>query len=443
MILLFTILAASIVPLLSATSVHIRSTESWIHGDHCNNDILSLRLDTSTIPRNFIASPSVRCVDMSNNKLNIIEEGAFDQLPNLEYLNLQNHRIRPSNLMSFGNLTNIKKLILSDGEYYYAEPINVRGVYPQLQYLDLSNTRGSSIESSEENPFPELKYLDYSQNSIRKFEVINLNMYEKLTYLSLARNDIQRLLLTKFSNLSFLNLDSNSIVEIGSSYNGVDLTGLTKLNYLSVANNKIRVIYTDAFRDTVNLRYLNISRTTLSTLDAKTLYDLKSLEVLILDHNNFSAVPIMPTPMNLTTLSMNYNNVMNITNSSNLPYLKTLFLSNNNITNILPHMFESYEVLEELYLDGNQITSLPQGWCDSMKMLRLLDLSRNRFTVLESIFNSYVPSLQLIYIEDNPLEYIDASTFKIIPENVTIYFKHSVNRSIHLTKTSFSFKDFI
>ncbi|XP_054009726.1 leucine-rich repeat-containing G-protein coupled receptor 4-like [Hylaeus anthracinus] len=433
--LLFTILAASIVPLLSATSVRIRSTESWIHGDHCNNDILSLRLSTSTIPRNFIASPSVRCVNISNNRLDSIEEGAFDQLPNLEYLNLQRHRIRPRNLMSFGNLTNIKKLILSDSEYYYAETIDVRGVYPQLQYLDLRNTRGSSIESSEENPFPELKYLDYSQNSIREINVINLNIHEKLTYLSLAMNDIQQLLLIKFSNLSFLNLDNNSIIEIGSSYNGVDLTGLTKLNYLSVANNRIRVIYRGAFRDTVNLRYLNISMTTLSTLDAETLYDLKSLEVLILDHNNFSAVPIMPTPMNLTTLSMKYNNVMNITNNStNLPYLKTLFLSNNNIINIFPHTFESYEVLEELYLDGNQITSLPQGWCDSMKMLRLLDLSRNEFTVLESIFNSYVPSLQFIYIEDNPLEYIDTSTIEIIPKNVTIYFKHSVNRSIRLTK---------
>ncbi|XP_076637699.1 uncharacterized protein LOC143349926 [Colletes latitarsis] len=433
--LLFITLAVLILLLSTVLgrSVQTVSDEYEDYSDDCDNDSLILHLSNTRITRNGIVSTKLRCLSIDNNELESIDNGAFDQVPNLEYLNLEGNSIPQTNLFSFGNLTNIKTLILGNQNLYYTGRMLVTGVYPKLRYLDLKRSGISSVESEMRNCFPELTYLDFSSNHIQylddRFENV---FYGKLKYLRLDDNNIEQISITNNLNLMSLSLNKNKISVIGSS-NGLDLTGLRNLQNLSLAENNIRLINKKAFKDTINLRYLNISMNALSILNDEAFKNLSSLQVLILDQNSFDSVPTT-TSTSIMTFSMNCNFLEHLTSNSffNLPNLRKLFLGSNMISGIHPDTFVNQGMLEELYLNDNQLSSLPNGWCNSMKELRHLDLSRNKFISLDSLFQCSNYSLQRIYFAHNPLEYIDSDTTVLIPKNVTIYLNYNLNRTVPL-----------
>ncbi|XP_012148635.1 keratocan-like [Megachile rotundata] len=170
-----------------------------------------------------------------------------------------------------------------------------------------------------------------------------------------------------------------------------DLTGLNNLKHLSVANNRITWIDKLAFNETVKLRYLDLSYNHLSptVLDSETFALLTSLKVLLLNGNKLEAIPFT-TPLNITALWLNCNNLANLTASSfsNVPYLKTLSLARNKISRIDPDGFYSLRVLEKLYLNDNDLSYLPRLQSKFMQDLRYLDLSRNKFKSLDYVFDS-------------------------------------------------------
>ncbi|XP_043254874.1 insulin-like growth factor-binding protein complex acid labile subunit [Colletes gigas] len=432
--LLFTTLAVLILLLSTVlgTSVQTVSDEYEDYSNDCDNDSLILHLTDSRITINAIDAPKIRCLTIDYNGLETIDDGAFDQVPNLEYLNLEGNTILPNNLFSFGNLTNIKTLILGNQNYYYTGLMRVTGVYPKLRYLDLKNCGISDVECEMKNCFPELTHLDFSSNSLvylyTSFENV---FYGKLKYLRLDDNILQQVSFTNNLNLSSLSLNNNKISIIGSS--GLNLTGLKNLQNLSVAVNSIRLIEEKAFTDTINLRYLNISMNNLTILNDETFKNLSSLQVLILDQNMFDSVPII-TSTSIMTFSMNCNIVKHLTSSSffNLPNMRKLFLGSNMISFIQLDTFVNQKVLEELYLNDNELSSLPNGWCNNMKELRHLDLSRNKFTSLNPLFQCSNFPVQRVIFDHNPLEYINTDTIKTMPKNVKIYLNYNLNLTVPL-----------
>ncbi|XP_076687147.1 podocan-like protein 1 [Andrena cerasifolii] len=409
--------------------------------DACGNYSLTLQLPNSrVIEKYFISSPIIRCLTLEHGGIQRVENGAFDQMPNLSYLNLQGNSISASNLFSFGNLSSVRELILSSQTGgYYSQQVEVNGVYPQLQYLDLKKIGMSGIHYGVwEHCFPELTRLDLSINKLTRFAAIR-PWAEKLMHLYMNDNQLSQVSLRGYSGLKSLALENNQISSI--SMNGLDLDGLTNLENLSVANNRISVISAGAFDDTGSLRYLNISKNLLSSIRSDIFRSLYSLEVLALDQNTFETVPIA-VPLNITTLSMNCNRIKYITTNSlyNLPHLRTLSLAGNMIANVHVDAFQNQEMLEELYLYNNELSYLPDGWGRTITNLRYLDLSGNAFTLLESAVHSTIPSLQQLYFERNPLKYINANTFATISKYVTVYLDSQSDRTIVKCERSSSYQ---
>ena len=397
--------------------------------DACYNYSLTLQLpDSTVIKKYFISSPIIKCLTLERGAIRSVEDGAFDQMPNLLYLNLQENRISASNLFSFGNLSNVRELILSNQRWdYYTNDVVIQGVYPQLRYLDLKNTGISGIQHTRDNPFPELTHLDLSTNRMRNFDSTRA-WGPKLMHLYINDNQLSQFSLKGYPGLTSLAVENNQFSTIG--YDGLQLDGLTNLKNLSVANNRISVIRAGAFENTVSLRHLNISKNLLSTIQPEMFRNLHSLEALVLDQNTFDEVPIA-LPLNITTLSMNCNRIKSITINSlyNLPQLRTLSLAGNMIASVHVDAFQNQKMLEELYLYNNELSYLPNGWGRTMTKLRYLDLSGNTFTLLELAFHSTVPSLQQLYFERNPLKYINASTFATISKYVTVYLDSQSDRT--------------
>lgn len=392
----------------------------------CQNESLTLYFTSSTeIYENSIVSPTLKCITIEGY-VPKFKDGVFENVPNLKFLNLSNNKIYSDNLFTFGSLSHVKILDLSNQNVYNNYRPNVDGVYPELEYLNLRNARIDGLTSSRKNQFPKLKYLDLSENLIKYRMSLSLDMPSTLTHLDLSNNDINQFSFEQMENLLSLTLDRNSIVYL-EPYRGIDLTGLEKLEKLSLAYNKISYISGQAIEKMSNLRHLDLSSNSLSTFDFDMLKSMKSLEILALDNNSLDSVPVT-TSLNITQLSLNRNNIRYLTINTffYLQSLKNLSLSENKIESIQADTFQNQVLLEELYLNDNQLSYLPTNWCESMKMLRYLNLAGNKFALLESVIYSSNLPVQHLHFERNPLTYINGSLFRLIPENMTIYLNVNV-----------------
>ncbi|XP_076388450.1 uncharacterized protein LOC105663802 isoform X3 [Megachile rotundata] len=392
--------------ILSSLLVHGIAQEDF--PDFCLNRTLVMKyVLASQLQPNFIYSPELRCLSIPYSDVANMTVGAFDGVPNLVYLNLEGNRIPPEAMFSFGNVSNIRQLILRDqyARFNYSE-IHVHEVYPTLEYLDLSNRHKSGtikqIWSEKKYPFPNLKYLDISGNRFDRFIPFE-KWDDTLIRLNANNNRLSNVYLKQSSNLVELLLDGNELYSIGSNYD-LDLSGLDSLEYLSVIENKLNFISKEAFNGTLNLRYLDFSMNNLSTLHPETFTNLTSLDTVILDYNHFDIVPIKES-LNVTILSMICNNLtyLSVNSLQNLTQLKRLSLGGNRIQLIDSDTFKSQEWLEELHLNDNKLKYLPEYWFQYLKNLRYLDLSGNGITSIEYMFNTDNFPLERLYLEE-PLQ---------------------------------------
>ena len=409
---------------LTFTSLVIEAIELADVANICENETLILNLNEyAKFDGNSIASSTLRCIVIRSNYVNI-EEGSFENVPNLKYLDLRRNRISKRNLFSFGDISHLKVLNLGHQDnqpnYYYnsEEAIIISNMYPELEYLDLSYISISNIRVEGdlflENLFPNLTHLNLSGNKISS--PLSLTLPPTLKHFDLSNNGISQFSFEKLNNLLSLRLDHNEINALDHRH--VDLKPLQNLANLSITNNQIKYI-SNSIENLLNLRYLNLSYNSLSDFDFKMIKDLYLLEVLALDGNSIDAVSTSVSS-NITTLSLNNNRIISITTDSfcNLKNLRRLFLSRNKIWIIHVNSFQNQTLLEELYLDDNDLSHLPPYWYQHTKKLRYLNLSGNKFTSLEPVlYDSNFPVTRL-YFERNPIMYINGS---VMTPEITIF----------------------
>ncbi|KAI5945680.1 amphoterin-induced protein 2 [Manis javanica] len=114
------------------------------------------RLDTLIIRHNsitsistgsFSATPNLKCLDLSSNKLQAVRSAVFQELKVLEALLLYNNRISYLDPAAFGGLAQLRKLYLS-GNFLTQFPMDLyvgRFKLPELTFLDVSYNRIPSL----------------------------------------------------------------------------------------------------------------------------------------------------------------------------------------------------------------------------------------------------------------------------------------------------------
>ncbi|XP_050458972.1 leucine-rich repeat-containing G-protein coupled receptor 5-like [Cataglyphis hispanica] len=339
----------------------------------CKNEMISFNFTNSkiiSINRNFISSPWITCLNFTNTQLQFIEEGAFNNLPNLTQLILSNNDFT-DNLFDFGGHENLKILILNNAarhNYYefVSEVVRISEEYPNLEILSVRGNYISDLKTSlEKTPFPKLKILDLSSNAITSTNFVRL-LPNSLYFLDLYDNSLSSLVFyRKKVSLLVLNLDNNNLKYVkkynnsrdhsDNPYNrhyryrynnnqfdpvfnfyGLEMTGLENLHYLSISQNNISFIESNAFEDTNELIYLNLSTNYITYLNSETFEKLQSLRSLDLSFNRLEDVPQI----------------------SNETVISTLFLNCNNIKNIISNAFVQMPKLTKLLLGGNQINEI-------------------------------------------------------------------------------------
>jgi Leucine-rich repeat (LRR) protein len=194
-------------------------------------------------------------------------------------------------------------------------------------------------------------------------------------------------------NLMILVLEYNEIADI------TPLTYLTKLYSLNLSDNEIEDLIPLA--GLMNLTNLYLGGNKLTESNLKYLENLINLTYLSLDYNNISDIDSLIGLKKLINLNLNNNNISDITPLKELTNLSTLYLCNNSIQNI--DSLAALNNLSVLYLYDNSISSI--GALTYLANLTKLALDYNNVYDISPL--SGLKNLIMLYLDSNNIENLE------------------------------------
>ncbi|XP_036595904.1 transforming growth factor beta activator LRRC32-like [Trichosurus vulpecula] len=302
-------------------------------------------------------------LDLSHNHLQVLQDNATEDRPNLRRLDLRGNRLEELSLGALLPLRWLQALILADNSLNQDYVSNSQALRPlgHLRFLDLSANRLDS--------------------DMATFYVANLS---SLWSLDLSNNVITHLARGAFlgsPNLLDINLSDNYILQIEAGAFG----GLLQLRELSLARNSLHCISDFSLR---TLWRLNLSSNALQFFATEEGNRGYQLEVLDLSHNQLEAMPIL----------------------SALHHLHHLNLSDNQLASLEPHTPPSPQGTDPWYQEVSRPNLTQSGHNPAANLPELtdLDLSRNQLDMLPVGFLGHLSSLQRLSMAWNCLQNMSA-----------------------------------
>ncbi|XP_014782050.1 slit homolog 3 protein [Octopus bimaculoides] len=309
----------------------------------------------------------------------------------------------------------------------------------EIKQLCLTQNQLRSINSNLFRSFLDLRKLDLTNNQISTISEQAFERLAELQGLVLFKNNVYDIknLFKRNTKLTFLNLGSNQITEIGEN----DFQNLSKLKYLDLTSNQITTINPKAFEPLVSLCYLILQNNKLidfSVLD----FTLKSLRVADFTNNRLERVP-KGLPESITDLRFGKNNITKIGKSDlkRISALQLLTLNENQINSIHDNAFNGLDNVKELWLNSNELFTLPTKLPKNLVKLAInsnlisrierysflksplieeLTLETNKITEIEPEAFSKLSMLKDLNLQSNQLHTLTTGIFKDLPNLVSL-----------------------
>ncbi|XP_067824352.1 leucine-rich repeat and immunoglobulin-like domain-containing nogo receptor-interacting protein 2 [Heptranchias perlo] len=278
--------------------------------------------------------------------------------------------------------------------------------FPSLEEIDLSENIITNVEPGAFNNLFNLRSLQLRSNQLKLIPTGVFTRLTNLTRLDLSENKIVILLDYMFQdlrNLKHLEVGDNDLVYISqrafSGLLGLEQLTIEKCNLTSISAESLSYLQN---LSTLRLRYLSISF--LEEQNFRKLYNLKELEI---DYWPLLET-ITPTTLyglNLTYLSITSTNLSSVPFGAfrNLVYLKLLNLSYNPITTIESGSFRDLIRLQQLYMVSTMLTTIEPHAFLGLKQLKVLNISNNFLVTLEENALQSVSNLAVLRLDNNPL----------------------------------------
>jgi Leucine-rich repeat (LRR) protein len=424
---------------------------------------------------------SLKSLNVSNNKLNTLNAFLFGYLTQLNVLNLASNNLYSLNEGCFLNFSQLKMLKLSDNQLNGLRFLREnRNFTKSLQSLELDYNSISFIGANDFEFNKELKFLNLNSNPIKS---IHVNTFEKMAFLislKLSNTSINELFINITSlkeldlsytanltlvkvenvqriesvnlastkmNISFGNFLSNLTRYVDFSFNSYTWTQFRMFNVLGNALETLRLRQTNlqnmeqiSFENFLNLKYLDLSFNSLSSVSENKMEFLKNLEHLDLSSNRifeFHAVLLN----NLRYLNLENNQIFTMSPTLFDFYtIETLKMANNRLDTYPSfEMSEIYsknaETFLELHLEHNQINEIRYfsfmfgklKWANfesnnidsiepdaflNCRSLEYLSLANNRLAKVEENNFHFLYSLIQLNLSSNEIVFIENSSFK-------------------------------
>ncbi|XP_018608049.1 leucine-rich repeat and immunoglobulin-like domain-containing nogo receptor-interacting protein 1 [Scleropages formosus] len=301
--------------------------------------------------------------------------------------------------------TETRLLDLSKNRLKVINPEEFAG-YPHLEELELNENNISSIEPGAFGNLYGLRTLGLRNNNLKLIQLGVFTGLNNLTSLDISENKIVILLDYMFQdlyNLKTLEVGDNDLVFISNRA----FHGLSSLEQLTLDKCNLTSVPTEAFAQlhnliTLKIRYLNIN--IIRDYSFKRLYRLKILEI-----DNWPYLDTMTSNclygLNLTSLTITNCNLSEVPYFAirHLVYLHFLNLSFNPIQTIEGNKLHDLLRIKEFHLVGGRLVAIEPYSFRGLSYLRILNVSNNHLTSLEeSAFHS-VGNLETLALHNNPL----------------------------------------
>lgn len=317
------------------------------------------RNQIETITNELSSYTDLEMLDLSENRIVLLQTQVFLNLTNLRLLRLDKNKITDLHKDLFVGLQQLTVLNLNDNNIAYI-PSGTFADLSKLELLDLSrNTITASLMSPRTfSGLSNMQTLILSNNRLRTLPSSSLKFLDNLKMLDLSYNVIETIQSNGFFGLSSLN-------ELHLHDNEIDFVtkwafqGLNWLRKLTLYNNRLKSIPTDPLSELHHLQFLDVSGNLYDTITEDSFMAMPWLQHLRLNH----------CPM-LKTISNN-------SFSHGLDSLQTLELNSNfRLNHIEKAALRELTNLKNLYLHDNMLINLDEDLLD-WRELELIDLTHN------------------------------------------------------------------
>ncbi|XP_067288213.1 leucine-rich repeats and immunoglobulin-like domains protein 1 [Pseudorasbora parva] len=240
------------------------------------------------LPVKGLELPKLTQLELSRNRLRLIEGLTFQGLSSLEVLKLQRNNISKLTDGAFWGLARMRVLHL---DYNILREVNSGSLYglESLLQLYLSNNSISNFNPEGWGFCERLRELNLSYNNLTKLSEGSFAKLVNLISLRLGHNSISHITEGAFrglGSLRTLELDHNDISGTIEDTNGA-FTGLENLNKLTLFGNKIKSVAKKAFSGLEALEHLNLGENAIRSIQPEAFSKMKNLRYLHIQSDSF------------------------------------------------------------------------------------------------------------------------------------------------------------
>ncbi|KAI5101574.1 leucine rich repeat and Ig domain containing 3 precursor [Silurus meridionalis] len=319
--------------------------------------------------------------------------------------------------------TDTRFLDLSRNKLRWVEHSDLEA-YKHLEDLDLSENLISVLEPNAFSSLLKLRVLRLRANHLKLVPMGAFSHLANLTVLDLSGNKLVILVDFTFQDLQRLQkleVGDNDLVYISNKA----FLGLTGLRELTIERCNLTSISGQALSYlrglvSLRLRYLNIA-----SFEEQTFHKLGGLRGLEIDHWPFLEYisPYSFQGLNLSWLFITNTNITTVPTGAlrNLVHLGSLNLSHNPISVLESWALRDLVNLKDLHLVGTQLMCVQPYGLGGLQQIRLLNLSNNRLVTLEEGSFQSVNTLEMLRVDGNPL-FCDCRLLWVLQRRKTLNF---------------------
>ncbi|KAK0398701.1 hypothetical protein QR680_002716 [Steinernema hermaphroditum] len=358
-------------------------------------------------------------LDLSHNRIDMVEESFFRGLDQLSSLDLSGNRIEYISSSVFEHTPRLSSFVARKNRLF-SIPLGLETL--RLERLDLRSNRVTNVSVSDISRICMAKHVDLSRNDIHYFPPVAYAAPCRTTKLDLAHNKLFHLPATSFSifrHLNALRLSKNRIESIERNA----FHGLNYLSSIDLSRNRLNSIRTMTFTTLVSLETLSFHRNPLTTLDDGAFWGLDKLKILNISHNHLTKVAEgwLYGLTFLDKLDLSHNQISQLDSSvwSYTTHLQYLMLNNNRLRRLRSRSFNGLKELKYLQISNNDLDSIDANATFGLSALEELDLSSNRmaFCIEDELAlqHVYLPQLKVLKFTNNRIRNIPIRAFYNFP----------------------------
>lgn len=407
---------------------------------------LDVRLRRLDLSNNFIrhmhtlALPFLEQLDVSSNQLDLISEGFFENLAELEDLNLSRNKLNNnlgSNSKALQFVSGLRSLDISMNSL---SDDAVKLYLRNKSSLDQLKMSGNALQRLSHRMFKDSKNLRTISIDNNLISVIEQETFETLTRLealNLAQNNIAYICDFKLYHLKYLNLSRNSI-EFFVTHED---ERLYRLEILDLSFNKL--LYFPIVPKLNRLRYLYLQKNKIGTLtseaemvseDNALYYDIVDWN-LIASEKNYLHANWRLMPLVYIDLSYNHFRAFPLETLSLLSSLETLNFSHNCVQKIIWDIRNDsdrgifYSSLKHLDLQSNGLVYISHLFLEALTQIETVNLQDNSvqlcppvdhsptfklkpFPNMSCIFFGQLRTLKHLNLRENNIKKLYKNTFE-------------------------------